>query len=138
MACCIAVGILNGELVARQIAPFVATLGTQTICGASPDGEQHEHGLHRRQRLLAAAKTLQDMFYYRKIAGICNTFGSLCCCGWSNFLLACTRTGGTSTPGLQRRASKLSGERVPHHRQAYLVSCFCAITGTCGPVHTAP
>lgn len=136
MACCIAVGILNGELVARcKLPPFVATLGTQTICRGIAQMVNNNMNTDSIDGSVfsAAAKTLRDVFYYGKIAGIYNTFW-IALLLWLvfNFLLAYTRTGRhLYAVGSNAEASKLSGVNVSRTIvKAYLVSCFCAgITG---------
>ena len=126
------IGILNGTLVARfKLPPFVATLGTQTICrgvaqlvnnNMNTDGiTGAAHG--------AAAKTMTNIFYYNKTLGIFNTFWiALALWVIFNFILAYTRTGRhLYAIGSNTEAAKLSGVNVPLNIiKAYLVSSFCA------------
>ena len=134
MVCCLAVGIANGELVARcKLPPFVATLGTQTICrgiaqmvnnNMNTDSIVGAGSQWREQ-----AKAVQDFFYYGKTAGIYNTFW-IAIVIWLifNFVLSYTRTGRHMYAiGSNIDASKLSGVNVPRTIvKAYLISSFCA------------
>lgn len=138
MVCCLMVGVLNGELVARcKLPPFVATLGTQTICRGIAqlvnNNMNTDSIVGAGSQWREVAKSVQDFFYYGKTLGIYNTFW-IALVLWLifNFVLAYTRTGRhIYAIGSNVEASKLSGVNVPRTIiKAYLVSSFCAgITG---------
>lgn len=138
MVCCLVVGILNGLLVAIcKLPPFVATLGTQTICrgiaqlvnnNMNTDSIVGAGSMWRE-----AAENVRNFFYYGKTFDIYNTFW-IALILWLifNFILAYTRTGRhIYAVGSNVEASKFSGVDVPKTiLKAYLVSSFCAgITG---------
>ena len=147
MAACITTGALNGVLVAEcKLPPFVATLGTQTICRGIA---QMVNGNMNTDSIVGAgyqyrefAEGLRNFFYYNKTLGIYNTFW-IAIVIWMifNFILAYTRTGRhLYAIGSNSEASKLSGVSVSKTiLKAYLVSAFnagvvglivCAQTGT--------
>lgn len=125
-------GVLNGVLVANfKLPPFVATLGTQTICrGVAQlvNNNMNTDGI-TGAKFGAAAKTMTNIFYYQKTLGIFNTFW-IALILWIvfNFILAYTRTGRhLYAIGSNTEAAKLSGVNVPLSIiKAYLVSSFCA------------
>ena len=136
--CCLCVGVINGELVARcKLPPFVATLGTQTICRGI--AQMVNNNMNTDSIVSAGspfrdlAKSVQDFCYYGKTLGVYNTFW-IAVVLWLifNFVLAYTRTGRhLYAVGSNAEASKLSGVNVPRTIiKAYLVSSFCAsVTG---------
>ena len=134
----IVTGMANGFLVAEcKLPPFVATLGTQTICRGIA---QMVNGNMNTDSIVGAgyqyrefAEGLRNFFYYSKTAGVFNTFW-IAIIIWLvfNFILAYTRTGRhLYAIGSNAEASKLSGVNVSRTiLKAYLVSCFCAcVTG---------
>ena len=138
MIACIATGTANGVLVAKcKLPPFVATLGTQTICRGIA---QMVNGNMNTDSIVGAgykyrdfAEGLRNFFYYNKTLGIYNTFW-IAIVIWLifNFILAYTRTGRhLYAIGSNPEASKLSGVNVAKTiLKAYLVSSFCAgVTG---------
>ena len=138
MIACIATGTANGVLVAKcKLPPFVATLGTQTICRGIA---QMVNGNMNTDSIVGAgykyrdfADGLRNFFYYNKTLGIYNTFW-IALVIWLifNFVLAYTRTGRhLYAIGSNPEASKLSGVNVAKTiLKAYLVSSFCAgVTG---------
>ena len=134
LAACLAVGIINGELVARcKLPPFVATLGTQTICRGLAqlvnNNVNTDSIVSAGSKWRDVAKAVQDFCYYGKFLGIFNTFW-IAIALWLifNFILAYTRTGRhIYAIGSNVEASKLSGVNVPLTIiKAYLVSAFCA------------
>ena len=135
---CLIVGILNGELVARcKLPPFVATLGTQTICRGIAqlvNGNMNTDSIvSAGSQWRDAAQAVRDFCYYGKTFGIYNTF-LIALIIWLifNFILAYTTTGRhIYAIGSNVEASKLSGVNVPKTIvKAYLVSAFCAsVTG---------
>ena len=128
----LATGVLNGVLVANfKLPPFVATLGTQTICRGIAqlvNNNMNTDGI-TGAKFGAAAKTMTNIFYYQKTLGIFNTFW-IALILWIifNFILAYTRTGRhLYAIGSNTEAAKLSGVNVPLSIiKAYLVSSFCA------------
>ena len=138
MVACLITGVANGVLVAKcKLPPFVATLGTQTICRGIA---QMVNGNMNTDSIVGGgyayrdfAEGLRNFFYYNKTLGIFNTFW-IALVIWLvfNFILAYTRTGRhIYAVGSNMEASKLSGVNVPQTiLKAYLVSCFCAgVTG---------
>ena len=134
LAACLFVGIINGELVARcKLPPFVATLGTQTICRGLAqlvnNNVNTDSIVSAGSKWRDVAKSVQDFCYYGKLLGIYNTFW-IAIALWLifNFILAYTRTGRhIYAIGSNVEASKLSGVNVPLTIiKAYLVSAFCA------------
>ena len=92
MACSIAIGVLNGELVARcKLPPFIATLGTMTVARGIA---QIVNNNRNTNDIGAAADWFRDFFYRGEFLGIYN-------CIWIavvlwiifNFILSKTRTG---------------------------------------------
>ena len=138
MVACLAMGVINGELVARcKLPPFVATLGTQTICRGIAqlvnNNVNTDSIVSAGSKWRAAAESVQKFCYYGKTLGIFNTFWiALVLWAIFNFILSYTRTGRhIYAIGSNVEASKLSGVNVPLTIiKAYLVSAFCAgITG---------
>ena len=138
MAACLFVGVLNGELVARcKLPPFVATLGTQTICRGIAqlvnNNVNTDSIVAAGSKWREAAQGVQNFCYYGKTLGIFNTFWiALILWAIFNFILSYTRTGRhIYAIGSNVEASKLSGVNVPLTIiKAYLVSAFCAgVTG---------
>ncbi len=138
LVACLAVGVINGELVARcKLPPFVATLGTQTICRGIA---QLVNGNLNTDSIVSAgsqwrevAEGVRNFCYYGKTFGIYNTFW-IALIIWLifNFILAYTSTGRhVYAIGSNVEASKLSGVNVPRTIvKAYLISAFCAgVTG---------
>lgn len=132
LAACLATGAVNGTLVARfKLPPFVATLGTQTICrGVAQlvNNNMNTDGI-TGAKFGAAAKAMTNFFYYDKTLGIFNTFWiALVLWVIFNFILAYTCTGRhLYAVGSNTEAAKLSGVNVPVTiLKAYMVSSFCA------------
>jgi len=132
LAASLCTGVLNGTLVAQfKLPPFVATLGTQTICRGIAqlvNNNMNTDGI-TGAKFGAAAKTMTNIFYYNKTLGIFNTFWiALILWVIFNFILAYTRTGRhLYAIGSNTEAAKLSGVNVPLSIiKAYVVSAFCA------------
>lgn len=138
LAASMATGVINGALVAKcKLPPFVATLGTQTICRGIA---QMVNGNLNTDSIVGGgyqyrefAEGLRNFFYYNKTLGIYNTFW-IALVIWLifNFVLSYTRTGRhLYAVGSNIDASKLSGVNVGKTiLKAYLVSAFCAcVTG---------
>ena len=132
LAASLCTGVLNGVLVAQfKLPPFVATLGTQTICRGIAqlvNNNMNTDGI-TGAKFGAAAKAMTNIFYYNKTLGIFNTFW-IAVILWIifNFILAYTRTGRhLYAIGSNTEAAKLSGVNVPLSIiKAYVVSAFCA------------
>ncbi|MBC5581824.1 ABC transporter permease [Anaerofilum sp. BX8] len=127
LACCLLVGIINGELVARcKLPPFIATLGTMTIARGIA---QIANNNYNTDSIGEAAEGFRNFFYYGKILGLYNTIW-IAVVIWLifNFLLSRTRTGRhIYAIGSNLEASKLSGVNIVRTTtKAYLVSAFCA------------
>ena len=132
LVACLATGVINGTLVANfKLPPFVATLGTQTICrGVAQlvNNNMNTDGI-TGAKFGAAAKAMTNFFYYDKTIGIFNTFW-IALILWCifNFILAYTCTGRhLYAIGSNTEAAKLSGVNVSLSIiKAYQVSSFCA------------
>jgi len=127
LACCLAVGLINGELVARcKLPPFIATLGTMTIARGIA---QIANNNYNTDSIGEGAETFRNFFYYGKILGLYNTIW-IAVVLWLifNFLLSRTRTGRhIYAIGSNLEASKLSGVNIIRTtNNAYLVSAICA------------
>lgn len=127
LACCVVLGFVNGFLVAKcQLPPFIATLGTMTICRGIA---QIANNNYNTDSIGAAASGFQNVFYYGSFAGLFNTIW-IALGLWLvfNFLLSMTRTGRhIYAIGSNADAAKLSGVNVVSTTtKAYLVSAFCA------------
>ena len=124
---CLAVGFVNGHLVATcKLPPFIATLGTMTIARGIA---QIVNGNYNTDSIGETAKGFRDFFYYGKTAGIYNTI-LIALVVWIvfNFILSKTRTGRhVYAIGSNVEAAKLSGVSVVGTTvKVYLVSAFCA------------
>lgn len=131
---CLVTGVINGTLVAEcKLPPFVATLGTQTICRGIA---QMVNGNLNTDSIVSAGSQYRDLAegirnfcYYGKTAGVYNTFW-IAIVIWVifNFILSYTRTGRhLYAVGSNSEASKLSGVNVSRTiMKAYLTSSLCA------------
>lgn len=139
LLCCILVGILNGELVAKcKLPPFIATLGTMTIARGIA---QIVNNNYNTDSIGDGAKGFRDFFYYGKSIGLYNTIW-IAVVLWLifNFILSKTRTGRhIYAIGSNIDASKLSGvNTLSTTIKVYIVSAICAcsvgliITATSG------
>lgn len=138
MVVCLAFGVINGMLVALcKLPPFVATLGTQTICRGIAqlvnNNMNTDSIVSAGSAWRSVAEKVQQLCYYGKFLGIFNTFW-IALVLWLifNFVLSFTRTGRhVYAVGSNAEAAKLSGVNVPVTIiKAYLISSFCAgITG---------
>ena len=127
LACCLAVGLINGELVARcKLPPFIATLGTMTIARGIA---QIANNNYNTDSIGEGAESFRNFFYYGKVLGLYNTIW-IAVALWLifNFLLSRTRTGRhIYAIGSNLEASKLSGVNIIRTtNNAYLVSAICA------------
>ena len=125
--CCIAVGILNGQLVANcKLPPVIATLGTMTIARGIA---QIVNNNYNTDSIGEGAQGFRDFFYYGKLAGVYNTIW-IAIVLWLvfNFVLSKTRTGRhIYAVGSNIEAARLSGVNViTSTTKAYVVSSICA------------
>lgn len=132
MVCCLVIGVINGELVARcKLPPFIATLGTMTIARGIA---QISNNNYNTNFIGAEAKGFQKFFYAGKVfqAGDFTLYSGvlIAIVLWLffNFLLSKTRTGRhIYAIGSNIDAAKLSGVNViATTTKAYIVSAFCA------------
>ncbi len=127
--CCIAVGIVNGVLVAKcKLPPFIATLGTMTIARGIA---QIVNNNYNTDSIGDGARGFRDFFYYGKTLGLYNTIwiGIIIWIGF-NFILSKTRSGRhIYAIGSNIEASKLSGVNVfTVTTKAFVISAICACT----------
>ncbi|MCL2684209.1 MAG: ABC transporter permease [Synergistaceae bacterium] len=129
--CCLVVGIVNGQLVARcGLPPFIATLGTMTIARGIA---QIVNNNRNTDSIGEAARAFRNLFYYgeQQFFGfrIFNTV-LIAILLWFifNFILAYTRTGRhIYAVGSNIDAARMSGVNVSTTVTiAYVVSSFCA------------
>lgn len=124
---CIAVGLVNGYLVAGfKVPPFIATLGTMTIARGIA---QIANNNYNTNSIGDAAQGFRDFFYYGKSLGLYNAIW-IAIVLWLifDFLLSKTKTGRhIYATGSNPDAAKLSGVNlVTTTTVAYLVSAICA------------
>lgn len=129
LVCCLAIGLINGELVARcKLPPFIATLGTMTIARGIA---QIANNNYNTDSIGEGAKGFRDFFYYGQFLGLYNTIWIVMIL-WLifNFLLSRTKIGcHIYAIGSNIEASKLSGVNINSITNiVYLVSAFCACT----------
>ncbi|OPZ67774.1 MAG: Ribose transport system permease protein RbsC [Firmicutes bacterium ADurb.Bin467] len=135
LASSLVVGILNGELVARcKLPPFIATLGTMTICRGLAQLVNNNRNTDSIEKQLGEAAKVFRVFFYQGFVRIgelkiYNTF-VIAIAVWIvfNFILSKTRTGRhVYAVGSNREASHLSGVNVARTIiKAYVISAFCA------------
>jgi ribose transport system permease protein len=127
--CCLAVGVLNGELVSKcKLPPFIATLGTMTIARGIA---QIVNNNYNTSSIGESAKSFRNFFYYGKTAGLYNAIW-ITIVLWlvSNFILSKTRSGRhVYAIGSNLDAARLSGVNIHSTTiKAYLVSAVSACT----------
>lgn len=127
LICCLAVGFLNGFLVAFcKLPPFIGTLGTMTIARGIA---QIANNNYNTDSIGEAAQGFRNFFYYGKTLNLYNTIW-IALLLWIifNFILSRTRTGRhIYAVGSNMEAAKLSGVNiVSTTTKVYLVSAFCA------------
>ena len=131
LVCCLAIGVLNGQLVARcGLPPFIATLGTMTIARGIA---QIVNGNRNTDSIGEGARAFRNLFYYgeQQFFGfrIFNTV-LIALLLWIifNFILSYTRTGRhIYAVGSNIEAARMSGVNVSLTvTTAYVVSSFCA------------
>ncbi|MDR1559102.1 MAG: ABC transporter permease [Clostridiales bacterium] len=146
--CCVAAGVINGQLVATcKLPPFIATLGTMTIARGIAQIVNNNHNTDTISIGIGKATTeaFKNFFYYGKIL----TFGGKMDAGGNliggfsiyspviiaialwllfNFLLSKTRTGRhIYAVGSNADAARLSGVNISATiTAAYVVSAACA------------
>lgn len=124
---CLAVGLLNGVLVAKiELPAFIATLGTMTLARGLA---QLVNNNHNTDFIGTGAQTFRDLLYYKAFLGVYTTVW-IAIILWIilNFLLSKTRTGRhIYAVGSNLDAARLSGVNSFHTILiTYLVSAFCA------------
>ena len=127
LTCCLVIGIVNGELVARcKLPPFIATLGTMTIARGIA---QIANNNYNTDSIGEAAEGFRNFFYYGRFLGLYNTIW-IAAVLWlvGNFLLSRTRTGRhIYAIGSNPEAARLSGVNINSTTiKVYLVSAFCS------------
>jgi ribose transport system permease protein len=127
VACCLAIGVLNGQLVARcGLPPFIATLGTMTIARGIA---QIVNNNRNTDSIGEGARLFRNFFYYGEFMGIYSTVW-IAVVLWIafNFVLSRTRTGRhIYAVGSNIDAARMSGVNVSATvTKAYLVSAFCS------------
>ena len=127
LACCLFIGFLNGQLVARcSLPPFIATLGTMTIARGLA---QIVNNNRNTDSIGEGAKYFRDFFYYGEVGGIFSPV-LIAAVLWLafNFILSRTKTGRhIYAVGSNIEAARMSGVNVESTvTKAYLVSSFCA------------
>ena len=124
---CLAVGILNGLLVAKwNVPPFIATLGTMTVARGIA---QIANNNYNTDAIPEKAQWFRNMLYYGKFLGLYSTIWiALILFLIFNFLLSKTRIGRhVYAVGSNKEAAKLSGVNTFHTvLAAYVISSFCA------------
>lgn len=124
---CIAVGILNGLLVAQcKLPPFIATLGTMTVARGIA---QIVNNNYNTDAIGEGAQGYRNVFYYGNTFGLYNTIWIAILLFLAfNFLLSKTRTGRhIYAVGSNIEASKLSGINTSATiLKVYIVSAVCA------------
>ena len=149
LACCLAIGFINGQLVARcGLPPFIATLGTMTIARGIA---QIVNNNRNTDSIGAGARYFRDFFYYGSIRftipeltwlpesvrkfiyhGETLIFTPVLIAAvlWLafNFILSRTKTGRhIYAVGSNIEAARMSGINVTATvTKAYLVSSFCS------------
>lgn len=124
---CLAVGMINGILVAKFVLPaFIATLGTMQ---AARGVAQIVNNNYNTDAIGDAAQGFRDFFYYGKFLGVFNTIWiAIVLFLIFNFILSKTRIGRhIYAIGSNADAARLSGVNVISTTvKAYLVSAFCS------------
>lgn len=131
LLCCLAVGVINGNLVARfKLPPFIATLGTMTVARGIA---QIVNGNYNTDSIGTGAEGFRNVFYYGKTLGLFNgVWITLIIWFVFNFYLSRTRSGRhIYAIGSNVDAARLSGvDVIKSTTKAYVVSSFCAgVTG---------
>jgi ribose transport system permease protein len=124
---CVAVGLINGFLVAGcKLPPFIGTLGTMTIARGIA---QIANNNYNTDSIGAAATGFRNFFYYGKFLGIYSTVW-IAIVLWIvfNFYLSRTRSGRhIYAIGSNPEAAKLSGVSILSTTvKVYLVSAICS------------
>jgi ribose transport system permease protein len=124
---CLAVGVINGGLVAGfKLPPFIATLGTMTVARGIA---QLVNNNMNTDAIGEGTKVFRDFFYYGKTLSLYNTvWVALAIWLVFNFLLSQTKTGRhIYAIGSNIDAAKLSGVNTAKTTTiAFVVSAFCA------------
>lgn len=132
MICCLAIGAVNGLLVAKcKLPPFIATLGTMTIARGIAQLANNNYNTDSIGKILGkeAVQGFRDFFYYGSFLNVYNTIWiALVLWVIFNFFIGRTRSGRhIYAIGSNVEAARLSGVNVTATTiKAYLVSAFCA------------
>lgn len=127
LICCVAVGVINGLLVAGcKLPPFIGTLGTMTIARGIA---QIVNGNYNTDSIGNAAESFRNFFYYDKLFGVYSTVW-IALVIWCifNFYLSRTRTGRhIYAVGSNPEAAKLSGISILSVTiKVYVVASICS------------
>ena len=127
LLCCLAVGVLNGLLVAKwNVPPFIATLGTMTVARGIA---QIANNNYNTDAIPEKAQWFRNLFYYGKFLGLFSTIWiAIVLFLIFNFILSKTRVGRhVYAVGSNKEAAKLSGVNTFHTvLAAYVISSICA------------
>ena len=127
LICCLAIGVINGKLVAQcKLPPFIATLGTMTIARGIA---QIVNNNYNTDSIGDAAQGFRDFFYYGKTLNTYNTIWiALVLWIFFNFILSRTKTGRhIYAIGSNIEAARLSGVNIISTTTiAFIVSAFCS------------
>jgi ribose transport system permease protein len=137
LAACIAMGVVNGALVARaKLPPFIATLGTMTIARGIAQIVNNNHNTDAISTGIGreTAEAFKNFFYYGRVVsfGGFSIFSAVLIAVilWIlfNFMLSKTRTGRhIYAVGSNIEAANLSGVNiVATTTAAYVVSAVCS------------
>jgi ribose transport system permease protein len=129
--CCLAVGLVNGLLVAKcELPPFIATLGTMTIARGIA---QIVNNNRNTDSIGEGARAFRNLFYYGEFGfGELRVYNTvwIAILLWFifNFILSGTRIGRhIYAVGSNIEAARMSGVNVNRTvTAAYLVSAFCS------------
>lgn len=127
LICCLAIGVINGKLVAQcKLPPFIATLGTMTIARGIA---QIVNNNYNTDSIGDAAQGFRDFFYYGKTLNVYNTIWiAVVLWVFFNFILSRTKTGRhIYAIGSNIEAARLSGVNIISTTTiAFIVSAFCS------------
>lgn len=129
LVCCLAIGVINGVLVANfKLPPFIATLGTMTVARGIAqlvNGGRNTDSITK----VEGAAAFQDFFYYGKTFFLYNPILiAIILFIVFSFLLGRTRSGRhIYAVGSNIEAARLSGVNINTTiLKAYVISSFCA------------
>lgn len=132
LACCLAIGLVNGFLVGKfKLPPFIATLGTMFVARGVAYMVNNNRNTDAIQTGIGKGPgdAFQNFFYYGKVLGLYNTFWiAMVLFVIFFFYLSKTQSGRhIYAIGSNVEAAKLSGVNVlATTTKAYIVSAICA------------